>query len=349
MIENGDEKVIVDIQPEEYYAQGHLPTAISTYAYPADTDELKAKLDTALEKIDEKEGPVIIVGLGGKTGAENAYDYYAEKGVDESRLRILEGGQMSWPYEELKWYNIDYLYIAPDDLVKLLEENKNVMLIDIRQSEYYDAGHLPGSIPTYSFPNTNKEQWDALDELNEQIEKTLDPIVLICMSGTNGAYNAVNHWATKGIDPRKFYILEGGGTNWPYGDMLEVTPNYQYITPDELKTKIEAKEDMLLLSVQTKDSYKEDGHLHGSIETKAYPANTEDLRKRLDKVTDKLTENDLPIYVMCMEGKGGAENAISYYVNEKKIDQTRFYIIEGGIKGWPFPEMLESSKTEAEE
>ena len=192
MIENGDEKVIVDIQPEEYYAQGHLPTAISTYAYPADTDELKAKLDTALEKIDEKEGPVIIVGLGGKTGAENAYDYYAEKGVDESRLRILEGGQMSWPYEELKWYNIDYLYIAPDDLVKLLEENKNVMLIDIRQSEYYDAGHLPGSIPTYSFPNTNKEQWDALDELNEQIEKTLDPIVLICMSGTNGAYNAGN-------------------------------------------------------------------------------------------------------------------------------------------------------------
>lgn len=349
MIENGDEKVIVDIQPEEYYAQGHLPTAISTYAYPADTDELKAKLDTALEKIDEKEGPVIIVGLGGKTGAENAYDYYAEKGVDESRLRILEGGQMSWPYEELKWYNIDYLYIAPDDLVKLLEENKNVMLIDIRQSEYYDAGHLPGSIPTYSFPNTNKEQWDALDELNEQIEKTLDPIVLICMSGTNGAYNAVNHWATKGIDPRKFYILEGGGTNWPYGDMLEVTPKYQYITPDDMKAKIDAKEDMLLLSVQTKDSYKEDGHLHGSIETKAYPANTEDLRKRLDKVTDKLTENDLPIYVMCMEGKGGAENAISYYVNEKKIDQTRFYIIEGGIKGWPFPEMLESSKTETEE
>ena len=52
---------------------------------------------------------------------------------------------------------------------------------------------------------------------------------------------------------------------------------------------------------------------------------------------------------MCMEGKGGAENAISYYVNEKKIDQTRFYIIEGGIKGWPFPEMLESSKTETEE
>ena len=27
----------------------------------------------------------------------------------------------------------------------------------------------------------------------------------------------------------------------------------------------------------------------------------------------------------------------------------QYYIIEGGIKGWPFPEMLESSKTEAEE
>ena len=79
------------------------------------------------------------------------------------------------------------LMSVKNNVLKLLEENKNVMLIDIRQSEYYDAGHLPGSIPTYSFPNTNKEQWDALDELNEQIEKTLDPIVLICMSGTNGA------------------------------------------------------------------------------------------------------------------------------------------------------------------
>lgn len=346
LIEEGGDYILIDIQPEEQYAVGHLPNAVATYAYPADTDELRSKLDTALESIDEGEGPVVIVGLGGKTGAENAYDYYLEKGVDESRLCILEGGQMSWPYEELKWHDIQYLYINPDKLKEMLDKDQNVMIIDIRQPEYYNAGHLPGAIPTSSFPNTNKAQWDALDELNEQIEATLDPIVIVCMSGTNGAYNAINHWVTQGIDYRKFYVLEGGGTNWPYADMLEVTPNYQYVTPEEMKAKIEAGEDMILLSVQTRSSYKTDGHLAGSIETKAYPANTADLRKRLAKETDALTESTAPIYVMCMEGKAGAENAISYYVNEQKMDQTRFYIIEGGIKGWPYPEMLEDRSEE---
>ena len=108
--------------------------------------------------------------------------------------------------------------------------------------------------------------------------------------------------------------------------MLEVTPNYQYITPDELKTRIEAKEDMLLLSVQTRESYKEDGHLAGSIETKAYPANTEDLRKRLDKVTDKLTENEnFFVRVFDLEFFCGFDGTLDPVTKSRKFSKFNFF------------------------
>ncbi|MBQ7092013.1 MAG: hypothetical protein IJN83_05090, partial [Clostridia bacterium] len=74
--------------------------------------------------------------------------------------------------------------------------------------------------------------------------------------------------------------------------------------------------------------------------TYSFPANTAELRENLDDEADALKENDLPIYVMCHGGKDGAFNSITHYVNEHKIDQSRFYIIKGGITAWPFKDML---------
>ncbi|MBQ4610878.1 MAG: rhodanese-like domain-containing protein [Clostridia bacterium] len=74
-LEAGEEMVIVDIQPEEYYEQAHLPGSLSTGAYPADTDELRSRLDAAIDSINATTAPVIIIGMGGKSGAKNAAEY----------------------------------------------------------------------------------------------------------------------------------------------------------------------------------------------------------------------------------------------------------------------------------
>lgn len=339
-LEAGEELVIVDIQPEEYYEQAHLPGALSTCAYPADTDELRSRLDAAMDTITATAAPVVIVGMGGKTGAENTAEYYSAKGVPADRLFILEGGSVSWPYDELLWYDIDYQYMTPDQLKERIDKKQGVMLIDVRPEENYKAGHIKGALSTASYPNNTKEQWAALSELKAQIETTLDPVVIIGMNGKEGAQNAISYFASQGIDERKFHILEGGGNNWPHEDMLEIVPNFQYIEPADLKAKIEAQEPMILLSVQTKENYRETGHLPNSIPTYAFPANTADLRENLDDEADALKENDLPIYVMCHGGKDGATNSITHYVNKHKIDQSRFYIIKGGITAWPFKDML---------
>jgi len=339
-LEAGDSMVIVDIQPEEYYEQAHLPGSVPTYAYPADTDELRSMLDAALESINASTDPVVIVGMGGKTGAENAAEYYALKGVPAERLFILEGGSVSWPYDELLWYDIDYQYMTPDQLKERMDEGEGVMLIDVRPEESYKAGHIRGAVSTNSYPNNTKEQWAMLSELKAEVESTLDPVVIIGMNGKEGAQNAISYFASEGVDERKFHILEGGGNNWPHADMLEIVPTYQYIEPADLKAKIEAGEEMILLSVQTKENYRETGHLPNSIPTYAFPANTADLLENLDDEADALKENNLPIYVMCHGGKDGAFNSITHYVNKHQIDQTRFFIIKGGITAWPFKDML---------
>ncbi len=339
-LEAGEELVIVDIQPQEYYEQAHLPGSVPTYAYPADTDELRSMLDAAIDSITATTAPVVIVGMGGKTGAENAAEYYSAKGVPADRLFILEGGSVSWPYDDMMWYDIDYQYMTPDQLVERFDKHQGVMLLDIRPEENYNAGHLPDAISTNTYPNNTREQWEALSAYKAELESTLDPIVIIGMNGKEGAENAISYFASQGIDERKFHILEGGGNNWPYADMLDIKPDFQYIEPADLKAKMDAGEPMIQLSVQTKENYRETGHLPNSIPTYAFPANTDELLENLADEADALKESDLPIYVMCHGGKDGAFNSITYYVNEHNIDQSRFYIIKGGITAWPYKDML---------
>jgi rhodanese-related sulfurtransferase len=92
---------VVDIQVEAEYKDHHIQGVIPTYAYPAKTDEEKAKLRKVLPQLKDSKDPVVIVCPGGKSGAQNTYQYFYDQGIDESRLFILENGQKGWPYNEL--------------------------------------------------------------------------------------------------------------------------------------------------------------------------------------------------------------------------------------------------------
>lgn len=101
-IENKDPMYLLDIQVEEDYKAHHIVNTIPTYAYPADTAELKAKIDVALEKINATKDPIIVVCPGGGSGAKNTIGYLVdEKGIDANRLFILEKGQKGWPHDNL--------------------------------------------------------------------------------------------------------------------------------------------------------------------------------------------------------------------------------------------------------
>ena len=93
--------ILVDIQPAADFEKQHLPGSIETNAFPAKTDDEKARLDKALTVIKASKDPVVVVCPRGKSGAKNSYNYLESKGISEDRMQILEGGIFEWPYKEL--------------------------------------------------------------------------------------------------------------------------------------------------------------------------------------------------------------------------------------------------------
>ncbi|MDD2499568.1 MAG: rhodanese-like domain-containing protein [Geobacter sp.] len=93
--------ILVDIQPAADFEKQHLPGSIETNAFPAKTDDEKARLDKALTIIKASKDPVVVVCPRGKSGAKNSYTYLESKGISEDRMQILEGGIHEWPYKEL--------------------------------------------------------------------------------------------------------------------------------------------------------------------------------------------------------------------------------------------------------
>jgi len=93
--------ILVDIQPAADFEKQHLPGSIETNAFPAKTDEEKARLDKVLARIKSSKDPVVVVCPRGKSGAKNSYNHLESKGVSEDRMQILEGGIAEWPFKEL--------------------------------------------------------------------------------------------------------------------------------------------------------------------------------------------------------------------------------------------------------
>src|SRR5699024_6441036 len=85
-IEKDEDMILLDIQPEEDWYKHHIKGAIATYAFPADDDEGKAKLDEVLPTLEESEDKIIIICPRGGGGAENTHKYLVEKGIKEDRL-----------------------------------------------------------------------------------------------------------------------------------------------------------------------------------------------------------------------------------------------------------------------
>lgn len=111
-----------------------------------------------------------------------------------------------------------------------------------------------------------------------------------------------------------------------------------YVKPDEFKKWIETGKKMIIVDIQPKDEF-EDHHFKGSIETNAFPAKTDEEKKRLDSAIEKIKKSKDDVVIICPRGKSGASNTYDY-IKSKGVPENRLYILEGGIAGWPYKEML---------
>ncbi len=116
--------------------------------------------------------------------------------------------------------------------------------------------------------------------------------------------------------------------------------SFQYLSPEEVRSRIESSAPMTLLDIQVEGEY-ERHHIRGSLATHAYPVKTDEDRAKIDRVVPQLKPGKDSIVIICPRGGGGAKRTYEYLVS-LGFDSSRLFILERGQGGWPYPDLLGS-------
>lgn len=116
----------------------------------------------------------------------------------------------------------------------------------------------------------------------------------------------------------------------------------QYIKPDELKQNLDQKRPVVIVDIQTAEEFAKH-HLDSSLETNAYPVKSAEEQKRLDTTLAAINSSTAPVVIVCPRGKGGAINSYEY-LKTRGVPEGRLFILEGGMAGWPYQELLKQGR-----
>jgi rhodanese-related sulfurtransferase len=108
---------------------------------------------------------------------------------------------------------------------------------------------------------------------------------------------------------------------------------YQYISADDLKARLQAADNMVLVDICPADEFAQ-GHIAGSIETNAYPTETEGERARLERAMPAIAASEADVVIVCPGGGGGAKRTVDYY-KSRGVAEKRLVILEKGLRKYP--------------
>lgn len=111
------------------------------------------------------------------------------------------------------------------------------------------------------------------------------------------------------------------------------------LKPETFKQWLESGKKIIIVDIQPAEEF-EKHHFKGSIETNAFPAKTDDDKKKLDSVIERIKKSDEDVVIVCPRGRSGAMNTYEH-LKTKGVSENRLYILEGGIAGWPYKDMLQ--------
>ncbi len=183
-----DGALVVDVRTELQFDEAHIPGAVSITAR-------RAGFGSKLAWLAAPGQPLVLVGrddedalaaavLAGAVGLREIAGY-------------LDGGMTSWREERLE---VDR--VARMTVPELHERRDDVQVLDVRERDEWDAGHLPGSVHV---------PYHDLDAIPEGIDPTR-PVAAICGSGQRSAVAAS---LLKRLGARDvIHVVDGGVPRW---------------------------------------------------------------------------------------------------------------------------------------
>ena len=187
------------------------------------------------------------------------------------------------------------------ELVKKNSDKKKdeVLIIDVRSPEEYNAGHIPHAI------NINVDELESrLDELKDYKDKT---IIAYCNSG-NKSGKAAEILVDNGFQD----VTNADGVKEFEYDLVQ----YEDVRGEAFQTLIDENKDIVLVDVRPAKQVKEEGMIEGAINVPF-----DEVEKHLDKLP-----KDKTIALYCNTGTKSAEVA-------KQLERLGYENIVNSIEG----------------
>ena len=228
-----------------------------------------------------------------------------DRAVDDPELKQELKDKIQKHMEKSPVTNTDFA-ISADDLYAKMQQEELLFVIDIRDVEDYNQGHIEGSAKG-SCDDHAKEK--ILPKMPTSVS-----VVLVDANGTKAAENAPM-MAEMGLDVA---YLEGGIEAWDKG---LVESNYdQKISTDALWNKLESNHEIFLLDVREPEEVAETA-ISSSVNIP--------LGELYD--SDRVSEipNDKEIVIICASGNRAV--IASFALANEGYE---YQILDGGMKGW---------------
>jgi hydroxyacylglutathione hydrolase len=182
---------IIDVRTDLQFDDAHIPDAI---CIPA----VQAGFGTRLAWLVEREQEVVLVGRDDED-ARLAAQLALAVGI-RNLGGHLAGGMTEWRREQRPVKRIERLDLA--ELPGLVDADKSIQIVDVRERSEWDEGHIPGSLFT---------PWHDIDRLPDGVDAHR-PVAVMCASGQRAAV-AGSLLARHGAD-RVIHVVGGGVPTW---------------------------------------------------------------------------------------------------------------------------------------
>lgn len=177
---------VIDVRTSLQFDDAHIPGAICNTI-------LQAGFGTRLAWIAGPDEEIVLVGRD-DADALHAAELAAAVGV-ERIAGFLAGGMTSWREEKLPVASIERLTVH-----ELYERREDVQILDVREQDEWDAGHIPGSTLT------------PYHDIHSLPVDPDVPVAVICASGQRAAVGAslVQRLGAREV----LHVVDGGVGTW---------------------------------------------------------------------------------------------------------------------------------------
>ena len=180
--------LLVDVRTDLQFDEAHIPGAVCNPV-------VRAGFGTKLAWVASRDQPVVLVGRDDED-ARHAAHLAAVVGITNV-AGYLAGGMTSWREEKRSTESVERIGVEA-----LHDRLDAVQLLDVREQDEWEDGHIPGAIHT---------PYHDVDSVPEGIDPTA-PVAVICSSGQRSAV-AASLLLRRGAQ-HVIHVADGGVGTW---------------------------------------------------------------------------------------------------------------------------------------